>query len=164
MEANRFYGGSGLSLKGDSAEVPDHMAVELEFMSFLLQKAIQAEAEGDMDGYTAWVEKRRVFLDRFLSRWYGDFCDAIRKGTDNRFCLALADCLEGVVKKDMEALSLFAGKNKGQGEPWISAAHLQVWRKRIHRSASTPRGAPGCAMPGAVANGAPQSVRGRPSG
>ena len=109
MAVNRFYEGSGLSLDGDSTEIPDHMAIELEFMSYLLQRAMRAEEEGDTAAYSFWVEKRRTFLDAFLSRWYGEFCGNIRNGTDDRFYLAFADCLEGVVKRDMEVLSL-AGK------------------------------------------------------
>jgi putative dimethyl sulfoxide reductase chaperone len=105
MAVNRFYEESGLSLDGDSPEMPDHMAVELEFMSYLLQRAMRAEEEGDTETYSFWVEKRRSFLGAFLSRWYGEFCDNIRNGTDDRFYLAFADCLEGVVKRDMEVLS-----------------------------------------------------------
>jgi TorA maturation chaperone TorD len=106
---NRFYSESGLTLDGNFTEIPDHMAVELEFMSYLLQMAQRADEEGNSQEYSSWVEKRRIFLGTFLSRWFGEFCENIRKGTDDRFYLALADCLEGVVKRDMELLSL-AGK------------------------------------------------------
>lgn len=42
------------------------------------------------------------FLGRSLAGWYARFCDGLRKGTDDPFYLALADFLEGVMKKYME--------------------------------------------------------------
>lgn len=106
MAAHAFYLECGLKLDDDFGELPDHMAVELEFVSYLLQRAIQAAVEGDAEEYAGWVERRRRFLHTFLGGWYREFCNNIRNGAEDRFYPALADCLEAVVTRDLESLAL----------------------------------------------------------
>lgn len=101
-----FYREAGLSLVEEFPEMPDHMAVELEFLSYLLQRALAATAEGDGAAFGYWTEKRRSFIERFFVGWYGEFCAAIRRSEDNPFYPALADCLEAVVQRDREHLGL----------------------------------------------------------
>ncbi|MBI2354580.1 MAG: molecular chaperone TorD family protein [Deltaproteobacteria bacterium] len=105
MAAHAFYLECGLRLDDDFSELPDHMAVELEFASYLLQRAIQAAGEGDTEGYDGWVERRRHFLHTFLAGWYNEFCNNIRNGAEDGFYSALADCLEAVVTRDGELLT-----------------------------------------------------------
>lgn len=105
MAAHAFYLECGLRLDDDFSELPDHMAVELEFASYLLQCAVRAAGEGDAEGYEGWVERRRRFLHAFLGGWYREFCNNIRNGAEDGFYPALADCLEAVVTRDGESLS-----------------------------------------------------------
>lgn len=101
-----FYREAGLSLDEEFTEMPDHMAVELEFLSYLLQRALAAMAEGDGAAFGDWTEKRKSFVERFFVGWYGEFCAAIRHSEDNPFYVALADCLEAVLQRDREHLDL----------------------------------------------------------
>ena len=100
LAVQEFYRQAGLSLDEDFPELPDHMAVELEFLSFLLQGA----SEGDE--VALWVDRRREFLRRFVAGWHGQFCAAIREATDDPFYRAYADCLQAVIRRDMELLGL----------------------------------------------------------
>lgn len=64
-ELMRFYSFFGLS-RGEKAEMPDHLSVELEFMHFLTHLESELEA-----GCEAWVSVRRAqadFMDRHVSR------------------------------------------------------------------------------------------------
>jgi TorA maturation chaperone TorD len=92
MEVARIYRQEGVAI--DVGEPPDHIAIELEFLSFLALKEARAAA----DGMTGEAERCRRLQDRFLAGllkpWVPAFCTAIRAGTDNRFYRALADCLE----------------------------------------------------------------------
>lgn len=105
-----FYRKAGLTLDEEFTEMPDHMAVELEFLSYLLQRALAAMAAGDEAAFVAWTETRKSFLERFFIGWYCEFCTAIRHSEDSPFYLALADCLEGVLQRDKELLELTKGK------------------------------------------------------
>lgn len=101
MAVQAFYLASGLVLDEEFTELPDHIAVELEFMSYLVQRAIGAAAAGDDAEAAAWVGRRREFLETFLSTWSAPFCQEIRKGSKSAFYSALADCLEGVIAADL---------------------------------------------------------------
>lgn len=107
-----FYESCGLHLADDFHEMPDHIAVELEFLSFLAHKERESVAAGDRGEANRFAGFQRSFLGAFLSRWYGEFCDNIRKGTENRFYQALADCLEGVVRRDMEILGIVPDRGR----------------------------------------------------
>ena len=104
LSVQEFYREAGLSLEKDFPELPDHMAVELEFLSFLLQRATETGEEGDK--VALWVDRRREFLRRFVTGWYDQFCAAIRDATDDPFYRAYADCLQAVIWRDMELLGL----------------------------------------------------------
>ena len=92
MEVARLYRQEGVSI--DVSEPPDHIAIELEFLSFLARKEALAAAEG-MDGESERCRQLQgQFLLNLLQPWLPAFCKAIRSGTGNRFYLSLADCLE----------------------------------------------------------------------
>jgi TorA maturation chaperone TorD len=66
--------------------------VELEFMSFLIFKEIEAMEKADLRTAFEAVEKQKRFLGEFLGRWVAQFCEKIKEGTDNGFYTALAHC------------------------------------------------------------------------
>jgi TorA maturation chaperone TorD len=92
MAIIRLYEDEGLSGDNEFRELPDHIAVELEFMSFLIFKEIEAMGKSDFGAALEAVEKQERFLDIFLGRWITPFCERIKGGTENGFYTALADC------------------------------------------------------------------------
>jgi len=87
----RSYQDAGLAV--DEKEPPDHIAIELEFMSFLNTREAEAWAEGDAAEAGKFFEKQKEFYHNYL-RWVPDFCGAIKKGTKSSFYQSLADCLD----------------------------------------------------------------------
>jgi anaerobic sulfite reductase subunit A len=66
----REYAVAGLSLSPSLKDLPDHAAVELEFMAFLCaQEAGAWERESLTEGIRA-LERQASFLDRHLGRWF----------------------------------------------------------------------------------------------
>jgi putative dimethyl sulfoxide reductase chaperone len=112
MAVRGFYEQAGLVLEGFS-DLPDHLAVELEFLSYLLQQALSSAAGGDGAAYSHWVGLRKEFLSRFVSGWFEAFCAEIRGSEPDAFYLALADCLEAVVRRDLVLLSLADASHRG---------------------------------------------------
>ncbi|MHB8909035.1 MAG: TorD/DmsD family molecular chaperone [Syntrophales bacterium] len=92
MEVIRFYEEAGLSGSKDYRDLPDHIAVELEFMSYLIYRETEALEKLDFVTALATIEKQEDFLDRFLGPWIAPLCGKIKESTDNDFYAALADC------------------------------------------------------------------------
>ncbi|MFZ2948856.1 MAG: molecular chaperone TorD family protein, partial [Desulfuromonadaceae bacterium] len=61
-----FYHACGLVLADDFHELPDHFAVELEFMSWLAFKQREAALSGDEAEEARVSSLQQEFLDRFL--------------------------------------------------------------------------------------------------
>lgn len=92
VAVQKLYRAAGLAL--EVAEAPDHIALELEFIHFLIMGEADAVARGDRDEAIAFAATQSHFLLNFLAPWVAEFCAAIRKGTANTFYTSLADCLE----------------------------------------------------------------------
>ena len=96
MEVIQTYEQAGLTRSKDCTDLPDHIAVELEFAAFLAFKILEATKKDDCDGAAQYEATQQAFLTDHVWRWVPEFCARIRAGTDNGFYVALADCLEAV--------------------------------------------------------------------
>jgi DMSO reductase family type II enzyme chaperone len=97
LEALREYEEAGLHLDAAFKELPDHIAVELEFVYYLTAKAVDAAAAGNRNDATSHYSARERFLNRHLRRWVPPFCARIIEGTENDFYRPLAECLTAFV-------------------------------------------------------------------
>ncbi|MDO8739444.1 molecular chaperone [Candidatus Deferrimicrobium sp.] len=92
MEVIRMFRDEGLSGSADAKELPDHVAVELEFMSYLYFEEIKALETSDLRAAVEAIEKQERFSGEFLRRWIPPFCERIKENTENGFYAALAQC------------------------------------------------------------------------
>ena len=97
MEVIRIYKEAGLSIDEDFKELPDHIAVELEFMYYLLYQEVEALENSQLDRASALRETQERFLKRFLKPWIPPFCAKIKENTENEFYVALANCVITIV-------------------------------------------------------------------
>ncbi|MBI5846919.1 MAG: molecular chaperone TorD family protein [Nitrospirae bacterium] len=97
---NDFYRQMGLDMDADFSELPDHIAVELEFMYYLSFQQTEALKKGATDKALHFVRAQEEFLDRFMGTWVPVFCERIKAGTDNTYFEALADCLSLFIKSN----------------------------------------------------------------
>lgn len=100
-----FYHNCGLQLADDFHELPDHFAVELEFMSFLAFKQREAEVAGDKDEVARILSLQREFLGRFLMPWLEPFTSAIITDAEAPFYQAVARCTAAFINADHAALT-----------------------------------------------------------
>ncbi len=91
-----LYREGGFDIAEDFREVPDHVALELEFL-YLLSLRLATEPE-------VRALKFR-FLEGHLGQWVGGFADAMREGTQTSFYKQLADMTQQVVLEDMRELA-----------------------------------------------------------
>lgn len=86
------------SLDVSIQEPPDHIAIELEFLSYLCSKEGEAHKAGREKMADGFRETQGRFFIQVMEPWLSEFCAAIKKGTKNHFYLELANCLLEVVK------------------------------------------------------------------
>ena len=98
MEVIKLYEEEGLGRDENFKELPDHVAVELEFMSFLIYKEIEALRKNDFKTALAYVEKQEGFLHGHLRQWLPLLCEKIKEGTGNLFYRAVADCVSTFIR------------------------------------------------------------------
>lgn len=100
-----FYHNCGLQLADDFHELPDHFAVELEFMSFLAFKQRESENSGNMAEVSHIMPLQKEFLDRFLIPWLEPFTSAIITDAEAPFYQAIARCTSAFINADYTALT-----------------------------------------------------------
>jgi len=93
--------GLNVSLK----EAPDHVAIELEFMYFLVFKEIEATRNHDLEKAVLYQRKQRAFLKNHLGIWVPDFTDKISSNAETAFYRKVACLTKSFVIEDLKSLS-----------------------------------------------------------
>jgi len=100
-----FYHACGLHLTDDFHELPDHVAVELEFMSYLAFKQRESEVSGDTNEVARLIPLQREFLARFLLPWLEPFTSAVITDGEAPFYISIARCCASFVNSDFDRLT-----------------------------------------------------------
>jgi len=98
MEALDFYRLAGLTLDDGFTELPDHIAVELEFMYFLIHREWSALAQGRPNTAADFAKLQSAFIQQHLAKWIAPFCLRLRESAVHPFYLSLADCLAAYIE------------------------------------------------------------------
>jgi TorA maturation chaperone TorD len=99
-----FYAAFGLGPAAARPDTEDHIAAELEFMSALAVKEAYALALAHADGLEVTRRAEVTFLTDHLGRWGEAFADAVREATPLPYFGAVAECLAGWIRREVEAL------------------------------------------------------------
>ncbi len=86
----RYYEDAGARLTKACLELPDHIGVELEFMSFLCDIEAQFRKQPDVAGLQKCLRFQHDFLTEHLLRWYQPFCEKVLRDSSSRAYRALA--------------------------------------------------------------------------
>lgn len=105
MEVIKMYHEEGLSIDEDFKELPDHIAVELEFMNYLIYREIDTCMKSKLDDTMEGLRNQEIFLKRYLGTWVPDFSKAIIENSNNHFYINLAKCITVFIKTDMDYIS-----------------------------------------------------------
>jgi len=89
-----FYRKAGLKFDQETKEVPDHIAIETEFMYWLIHNEINALDAGDRDKSFSLWEKQQEFFDKHYKKWVPEFCAKVATETNNEYFRVLAECLK----------------------------------------------------------------------
>jgi len=103
LDVTNRYQEEGLQV--NLKEMPDHIAIELEFMYYLISKEVEAALNGDTINATGYLRKRRGFLETHLGIWVSDFTDKVSSNAETAFYRNLVCLTKSFVQEDLESLS-----------------------------------------------------------
>lgn len=87
-----FYRKVGLKFDQETKEAPDHLAIETEFMYWLIHNEIKALDSGDRDRAFSLWENQREFSAKHYNKWVPEFCTKMAAETNNEYFKLLAEC------------------------------------------------------------------------
>lgn len=82
------------------AELPDHVAIELEFMYYLLSRAYS-----DAQDAETYLGKANTFLVEHLSNWLPEFGVRVSEKSSHPFYQKAGLLLEAMIKADLEFIN-----------------------------------------------------------
>jgi putative dimethyl sulfoxide reductase chaperone len=100
----QFMLDAGFEAPEDGGIFPDHISIELMFMSWLTSNEAQAWADGDLEQASRSLDWQHGFVSRHLSKWVAEFCRKIREQADYPFYREFSEILRSFVsgeKKDI---------------------------------------------------------------
>jgi putative dimethyl sulfoxide reductase chaperone len=93
-----LYDEGGFEIDDEFRELPDHAAVELEFLYLLAFTQSQARHAGDSEVLAASEALQQRFLDKHLGAWVGAFTAAMKSGAETAFYRELAGLTERFIR------------------------------------------------------------------
>jgi TorA maturation chaperone TorD len=87
-----FYRKAGLKFDEETKDVPDHIAIETEFMYWLIHNEIKALDSGDRDRSFSLWENQQEFFDKHYKKWAPKFCTKVATETNNEYFKLLSEC------------------------------------------------------------------------
>ena len=103
MDAKQRYQEAGLNLT--LKEAPDHVAIELEFMYYLIYREIEAIISHNESDIALYLKKQKDFLQNHLGKWVSRFTDNISANAETVFYQKVAHITELVVAEDLAQFS-----------------------------------------------------------
>jgi TorA maturation chaperone TorD len=114
LENHRIMGESTVDIRNRYEEealdvviddAPDHIAMELEFMYFLVAKQTQAINEEDLGGIQSYRKKQKSFLCSHLASWLPEFSKNVQQNAQTEFYKKVAQLTKMFVQKDLDAFA-----------------------------------------------------------
>ena len=108
-DISSFYNAFGLKVRGDNFERVDHIAIECEFMHYLLFKEVYALSNTEIENAAICREASTRFLREHLGRWAPSFALKLGRYASQGFLKDLADFTFLYIVQDCEWLGVPAG-------------------------------------------------------
>jgi TorA maturation chaperone TorD len=95
-----FMADVGFAVVPESGEYPDHISVELAFMSELARRQADAEQSGDAGTAERAAALQRRFLAAHLGRWAAGFAARVQQTAATPFYRGMAGALEAFIAQE----------------------------------------------------------------
>ncbi|MEE9599708.1 MAG: molecular chaperone TorD family protein, partial [Anaerolineales bacterium] len=101
------YGLAGLAVSPEMNELPDHVAVQLEFMSFLCEKELIALQNNDQKVLADSQQEQRRFLRDHLARWFPQFAKkALEEADRDSFYRQVVETTYAFLYNELDVLDI----------------------------------------------------------
>lgn len=105
----KVYRSMGVDRANNFAEPEDHIALELQFMTYMCEKTNTALKEGNLTYAKKCLEVQRDFLDEHLGKWVPRLVTDILKSAKGDFYKAVAKITRGYVEMDKKVVAELMG-------------------------------------------------------
>jgi TorA maturation chaperone TorD len=109
-----FYQAFGFRPAPAAAELPDHIGVELEFLSLLLMKEADARGRGAGEEAAIAADAARTFFADHLAQWAPAFSRGLGEAARHPFYVAMANLLQVFLEGEASRLGCSLGDAEGQ--------------------------------------------------
>lgn len=99
-----LYREGGFEIADAFQELPDHVAVELEFLYLLNFSSNTARAAGKTEGIADQLRLKQRLLAEHLGAWISPFSAAVKAGAETAFYRELAEFTEHFVRMELGSL------------------------------------------------------------
>ena len=106
VEALETYREAGLKVSDDFRDVPDHIAAELEFVSYLISSQLEAKEKGNNERHSEMSSIQERFLVDHLLKWSISFFDIVIESTGAIFYRESSALARNLMKAEMSRLSM----------------------------------------------------------
>ncbi|HEY0847945.1 MAG TPA: molecular chaperone TorD family protein [Noviherbaspirillum sp.] len=100
-----LYSAGGFEIAEEFRELPDQVAVELEFLYLLTFTRNEAQRAGQVDELSVAEQIERRFLNEHLGIWIGPFAAAIKSSAETAFYRQLAELTERFIRMEEAGIS-----------------------------------------------------------
>ena len=113
-QLEREYADAGLAISPSLMDLPDHIAVELEFMSFLCGEEAEVRETG-LTGCSDQIRQRQsAFLGHHLGRWFPQFSRRVIETSPEGFYGTLVQTTFAFLRHELDLLGLRSGHSGAQ--------------------------------------------------
>lgn len=98
VSVKELYEEGGFEIDEAFQDLPDHVAVELEFLYLMNYRELESRSAGDPARAEKYAALKRRFLDQHLGVWLGSFLEALHREAQTGFYELLAELTERLVR------------------------------------------------------------------
>ena len=103
-QLSREYAEQGLVLSPAMPLIPDHLAVELEFMAFLCTREIDSWTDEAVEEGLQTLSWQQDFLDRHLTRWCSPFAGRVANADGEGLYAVAARAADAFIQHDLDLI------------------------------------------------------------
>ena len=110
VEVQQAYHEAGFDLAPEAHQIPDHIAVELEFLAHLATEEAEQWEAGSREEAEVLRHRQKAFLGDHLGVWGIEFASALKEETSQPYFKFFAALLEELIQSDALFLDASLGE------------------------------------------------------
>jgi len=116
ISVGQFYEKAGANIQEGCTQMPDHLGMELEFMSFLCKIERESWERTEIESLQKCVELQKAFLEEHLLKWGYQCCEKLIEKATYGFYKAVASFIMKFMKSEEEYIAELYAKVCVEGE------------------------------------------------